>query len=77
MVAVSMIDEVSNAFEAFVRRWAERQGLFEQRTHRRMLEYAVDGPPFEHALAFGPAPFERHLADCGDQGQHVGNSFSP
>jgi hypothetical protein len=41
MVAVSMIDEVSNAFEAFVRRWAERQGLFEQRTHRRMLELVV------------------------------------
>jgi hypothetical protein len=33
-----MSDEVRDAFDAFDRRWAERQGVFEQRTHHRVLE---------------------------------------
>jgi hypothetical protein len=36
-----MGDEVSDAFDAFDRRWAERQGVFEQRTHHRELELVV------------------------------------
>jgi hypothetical protein len=44
MVAVEMGDEVSDAldaFDAFDRRWAERQGVFEQRRHHRVLELVV------------------------------------
>jgi hypothetical protein len=36
-----MGDEVSDAFDAFDRRWAERQGVFERRTIRRELELVV------------------------------------
>jgi hypothetical protein len=36
-----MGDEVSDAFDAVRRRWAERQGVFERRTIRRELELVV------------------------------------
>ena len=36
-----MGDEVSDAFDAFDRRWAERRGVFERRTIRRELELVV------------------------------------
>ena len=35
------MDDVSDALDAFDRRWAERQRVFEQRTHHRMLELVV------------------------------------
>jgi hypothetical protein len=36
-----MGDQVSDAYAAFDRRWAERQSVFEQRTHHRVLELVV------------------------------------
>jgi hypothetical protein len=36
-----MGDEVRDAYDAFDRRWAERQGEFERRTIRRELELVV------------------------------------
>jgi hypothetical protein len=36
-----MDDEVRDAFDAFDRHWAERQGVFERRTIRRKLELVV------------------------------------
>jgi hypothetical protein len=36
-----MVDDARDAFDAFDRRWAERQGVFERRTIHRVLELVV------------------------------------
>jgi hypothetical protein len=36
-----MGDELSDAFDAVDRRWSERQGVFEQRTHHRVIKMVV------------------------------------
>jgi hypothetical protein len=46
-----MGDEVSDAFDAFDRRWAERQGVFKRRTNRRELELVVMPGQDDRALA--------------------------
>jgi hypothetical protein len=60
--------EVSDAFEAFDRRWPERQGVFEQRTHHRVLELVVMPGRDARALEVGDGG-EGLIVICG---QHRG-----